>query len=247
MGGTSFPLVRGRTMRATKLNGCGVPLAGDGSAISVTDGYVSVALTANINEPEELVVTNANGQTCVRDPGCAEFKGYNVDVVFCNVDPCLYSLMTGQDTINDAEGNPIGFRMNSKKKACDNAFSLEVWAGSPGAEGCQGQTTESGSFGYLVLPFLRAGVVGDFTIENAAVSFTISGAVTLDGNSWGMGPYNTMEVGGVPAKLPEALDTNDHLAVLFTTMAPPEPTDGMCLTDVEYTAFLADGTLPVAA
>jgi len=122
-----------------------------------------------------------------------------------------------------------------------------VWGASLGAVGCEGQTTESGSFGYLVLPFLRAGVVGDFTIENAAVSFTISGAVTLDGNSWGMGPYNTMEVGGVPAKLPEALDTNDHLAVLFTTMAPPEPTDGMCLTDVEYTAFLADGTLPVAA
>lgn len=245
MPGTSFPLVRGRTLRVTRLNGCGVVLTGAESSIAVTDGYVSVALTAEINEPEELEVINANGQTCVRDPGCAEFKGYNVEIVFCNVDPCLFTLVTGQDPINDALGDPIGFRMNSKVKSCDNAYALEVWAGSPGAA-CQGQTAESGSFGYFLLPFLRAGVVGDFTIENAAITFTITGSVTLDGNTWGVGPYNVMEAAGVPAKLPEAIDSNDHLVVLYTTQAPPVSTEGYCLTDTEYTAFIADGTLPAA-
>ena len=221
----SFPLLRGRTMRATKLNGCGIPIIGDES-VGTTDGYVSVALTAEINDAEEIVVTNANGQTCVRDPGCAEFKGYNVEITFCNVDPCLYSMVTGQDTINDASGQAIGFRMNSKKKACDSAFALEVWSGVPGVA-CQGQTAESGAFGYVVLPFVRAGVIGDFTIENAAVTFTMTGAVSLDGNSWGTGPYDVYSDGILPpGRLPEALDSDDHLVVLFTTVAPPESVEG---------------------
>jgi len=212
-------------MRATKLNGCGVPVDGDES-VATTDGYVSIALTAEINEAEEIEVKNANGQVCVRDPGCAEFKGYNVEITFCNVDPCLYSMLTGQDTLNNAGGEAIGFRMNSKKKACDSAFALEVWSGVPGVA-CQGQTAESGSYGYVVLPFVRAGVIGDFTIENAAVTFTMTGAVTLDGNSWGAGPYKVYSDGVLaPAVLPEALDLNDHLAVIYTTVAPPEAVEG---------------------
>lgn len=221
----SFPLLRGRTMRVTKLNGCGVPVDGPDS-VAVTDGYVSVALSADINEAEEIEVTNANGQTCVRDPGCAEFKGYGVEITFCNVDPCLFSMMTGQDTYDDAGGNSIGFRMNSGKKACDYAFALEVWSGVPGVA-CQGQTAESGSFGYVLLPFVRAGVIGDFTIENAAVTFTVTGAVTLDGNAWGQGTYNVYSDGVLAADvLPEALDADDHLLVMYTTIAPPTPTDG---------------------
>lgn len=221
----SFPLLRGRTMRATKLNGCGVPVAAADS-VATTDGYVSVALTAQINEAEEIEVKNANGQVCVRDPGCAEFKGYNVEIVFCNVDPCLYAMLTGQDTLNDAAGGAIGFRMNSKKKACDYAFALEVWSGVPGVA-CQGQSADSGSFGYVVLPFVRAGVIGDFTIENAAINFTMTGAVTLDGNTWLAGPYDVYSDGVLAAgPLPEELDENDHLAVIYTTVPPPDSVEG---------------------
>lgn len=222
----SFPLLRGRTMRVTKLNGCGVPVDGPES-VAVTDGYVSVALSADVNEAEEITVTNANGQTCVRDPGCSEFKGYEVEITFCNVDPCLFTMLTGQDTMADGAGDSIGFKMNSSKKACDYAFALEVWSGVPGVA-CQGQTDESGSFGYVLLPFVRAGVIGDFTIENAAVTFTVTGAVTLDGNAWGTGTYDVHDTDGLGTlgPLPEALDVDDHLLVMYTTVAPPEPTDG---------------------
>ena len=68
----SFPLVRGRTMRVTKTDGCCAPAYGPDNQV-VTDGFVSVALTANITDAEEITVVNANGKTCVRDPGCAEF------------------------------------------------------------------------------------------------------------------------------------------------------------------------------
>ena len=90
----SFPLVRGRTMRVTRMDGCCRPLGGPDSQV-VTDGFVSVALTANITQPEEITVINANGQTCVRDPGCPEFNGYGVELTFCEVNPCLFSMVTG--------------------------------------------------------------------------------------------------------------------------------------------------------
>src|SRR6188768_3442122 len=98
---TSFPLVRGRTMRVTKTDGCCGPAYGPDNMV-VTDGFVSIALTANINEPEEILITNANGKTCVRDPGCPEFQGYSVEITFCEVNPCLFSLVTGQPSVVDA-------------------------------------------------------------------------------------------------------------------------------------------------
>src|SRR5262245_3359074 len=222
MPGKSFPLVRGRTMRVTKVDGCCAPAYGDDNMV-VTDGFVSVALTSNITEPEEIVVTNANGQTCVRDPGCPEFNGYGVELTFCYVSPCLFSIVTGQPVVLNADGDAVGFRMNSDVSVCGQGFALEVWMGVPGVA-CAG---EAGAYGYLLLPCLQSGVIGDFTIENAAVTFTVTGASTKDGNGWGVGPYNVaLDSGGNPAPLAEALDANDHLLVTFTEVAPPDPTDG---------------------
>lgn len=82
----SFPLVRGRTMRVTKTDGCCGPEYGDDNSI-VTDGFVSVALTANVTDAEEITVTNANGKTCVRDTGSPTFNGYGVELTFCEVQP----------------------------------------------------------------------------------------------------------------------------------------------------------------
>ena len=210
-------------MRVTAMDGCGNPQYGpDGQ--SVSDGFVSIALTANTNEAEEIVVTNANGKTCVRDTGCPEFTGYSVDITFCEVDPCIYSIMTGQPQVYDAAGNVAGFKMNSGVSACDQGFALEVWSGVPGVA-CEGV---AGAQGYILIPFLRSGVIGDFTIENAAITFTVSGAQSQDGNGWGVGPYNVVEAadGVTPAPLPEPLDPNDHLIVEFTTIPPPPVTDG---------------------
>jgi hypothetical protein len=95
--------------------------------------------------------------------------------------------------------------------------------GVPGVA-CSG---EQGGFGYLLLPCLQGGVIGDFTIENAAITFTVTGANTKDGNGWGSGPYDVVaDAGGTAGPLPSPLDPDDHLYVSFTTVAPPEETDG---------------------
>ena len=210
----SFPLVRGRTMRVTRTDGCCGPQYGMDNSI-VTDGYVSVALSANITEAEEITVTNANGRTCVRDVGSPTFDGYGVEIVFCEVQPCLFSMITGQPVVTDNSGNIIGFKMNTGITLDSSGFALEVWMGVPGVA-CEG---DAGANGYLLLPCLQGGVIGDFTIENAAITFTVTGASTRNGNSWRNGPYADMQ-------LPQALDPDDHLYVIFSTQAPPVETDG---------------------
>jgi hypothetical protein len=245
---TSFPLVRGRTMRVTRVDGCCVPDYGDDNAV-VTEGFVSVALTANINEPEEIVVTNASGRTCVRDAGCAEFQGYSVEITFCEVSPCLFAIVTGQPSVLDVNGDVVGFRMNSNVNVCETGFALEVWMGVPGVA-CAG---EAGGYGYLLLPCLQGGVIGDFTIENAAITFTITGSSTKDGNGWANGPYSaateTFDRGPMPlgdgvtaGALPDPLDTDDHLYVAFTTVGPPSVTDGCVALVVGASTAATAGT-----
>lgn len=219
----SFPLVRGRTMRVTKLDGCCSPVAGPESQV-VTDGFVSVAFTANTTDAEEISVTNANGQVCVRDPGCSTFNGYTMEITYCDVNPCLFSLMTGQPSVVNDVGDVVGFRMNGDVSVCDIGFALELWSGVPGVA-CAGGG--GGSFGYLLLPCLSGGVIGDFTLENAAVNFVVSGVATRAGNAWGLGPYEVVnDQSGAAAFITDAVEPNDHLYLIYTTMAPPEPTDG---------------------
>jgi len=131
--------------------------------------------------------------------------------------------------------------MNSSVNTCAKGFALEVWSGVPGVA-CSGA---AGAFGYLLLPFLQGGVIGDFTIENAAVTFTVTGATTKDGNGWGVGPHKVMpDAAGAPAVLPNPLDPDDHLVVLFTTIAPPAETDG-CV-DLAPAVPFATGATEVA-
>src|SRR6188474_2751511 len=193
--------VRGRVLRATRLDGCGRPVIGDDSVV-VSKGWTSVAYTANTDEGEEINVTNAAGETCVREPAKPKFLGYTVEITFCNVDPDVFALLTGQRTIVDDVGDVIGFTMDTAVSAGDVNFALEVWAGSPAGDTCDNPGATGGTYGYFLLPFVQGGVVGDFTIENAEVTFTISGAATLDGNRWGTGLYPVLlDVAGDPAFL----------------------------------------------
>lgn len=241
--------VRGRVLRATRLDGCGRPVIGDDSVV-VSKGWTSVAYTANTDEGEEINVTNAAGETCVREPAKPKFLGYTVEITFCNVDPDVFAMLTGQRTIVDDVGDVIGFTMDTAVSAGDVNFALEVWAGSPAGNACDNPGASGGTYGYFLLPFVQGGVVGDFTIENAEVTFTVTGAATLDGNAWGRGLYPVLlDATGNPALLVDPLTKTDHLLAIITGMAPPaahcgarpylDPSDP-ALTGVTATPTLLD-------
>lgn len=211
-------LVKGRRIRVTRLDDCGRPVYGESSQ-AVSSGVISVALTANTTDSDEINVTNFAGDVCVFEPSVTSLTGYGVEIQFCEVDPDLFALVTGQDPYQ-AGADTIGFTVNSKQGQA-GGFALELWAGAAGGDACSNPDAQ-GNYGYLVLPFLRGGIIGDFTVENGAVTFTITGANTRDGNAWGVGPYNDVYVtGSTLGPLPSALDSNDHLLMVLGNAAPP--------------------------
>jgi hypothetical protein len=221
-------LVKGRRIRVTKLDSCGRPIYGDDTSV-VSKGFISVAFTANTTESDEINVTNAAGEVCVYEAAVTSLVGYGIEIAFCEVDPELFSLVTGQPVVLAADGSTvIGFDVDTKITLDNSNFALEVWAGSPAGDACSTAGAE-GSYGYLLLPFLTGGILGDFTVENGAVTFTLTGANTKEGNSWGVGPYDVMLGGGAtptPGPMTSPVSSSTALRTMIVDVAPPEAACG---------------------
>jgi hypothetical protein len=232
-----FSLVRGRRIRVTKTDACGDPVLGPTSVV-VSEGFISVGLTANQEEGETISVTNAAGNVCILDEPSPKFLNYTVEVAFCGVNPDLIHLMTGQPLVMNAAGTEaVGFGVDTTVDLALQGFALEMWSNVPAGLCDPGSGV---SYGYFLLPFLKGGVLGDFTIENAAVNFTLTGASTKDGNTWGVGPYDvTRDETGSPGPLNEAIPSTRHLHMELVTVAPPEAEDGATALGVPATSATA--------
>lgn len=230
MSSISFPVIGAHIMRGTALDSCGRPAYGDKAQIA-SEGFVSIAVTANYDDGTEKVVTNAGGKKCVNRPASPEFLNYSLDITFCGADPDFYTLATGMPKILDpATGDTIGYKTNRGVRPMDVAWALEAWSDAQGTIACD----ESGlvPWGYGIWPFLSGARVGDYTLEDNAVTFTVNQAITRDGTGWGIGPYNVLrDAGGVPGPLFDALDVLDHDLRSYTTVPPPEATGGLIPLD----------------
>jgi hypothetical protein len=217
----TYSLLRGRAMRATRLNGCGIPVLGPDSVVT-SEGFISVGATANNSTGDAITVTNAAGKNCVDDTPTPRFVNYSLEIAFCGVNPELVTMLTGQPIVLSGEGLPVGFRQNSKIDVDLIGFALELWTGVAG-DACD--DTGETPYGYILFPFVKGGQLGDFSVENAAINFTLTGAVTKDGAGWGVGPYDvTLDDAGSPAPLAEVID-NDHLHLELVTVPPPDVDD----------------------
>lgn len=233
-----FPLIRGRAMRVTRLDGCGATVLGPTSQV-VSKGFVTVTLTPVNDEGTTITVVNANGENCINDVPTPRFLNYTAEVVFCNVNPDLINITTGNPIVYDAAVTPqgVGFGVDSNVDQSASGFALEVWSNTPSSACTPGQ---SQAYGYFLLPFLKGGTVGDITIGNDAVNFTLTGAATKDGNQWGVGPYNVTKNGsGVVGKLNTAIPTVRHLHLELTTVAPPTEVCGAIALGVPATGATA--------
>lgn len=217
---TNYSLVRGRALRATRLNGCGNPVLGPDSVVT-TDGFITVALTANTEAGTEIRVTNASGKVCVLDQPAPRFVNYGIQVDFCGVNPSLFHLLTGHPLVLDANDEPVGWRSNSKVDPDLVGFALEMWTGVAGnACGLDGDP----AYGYTLLPFLKGGVIGDFSVTNDAINFSLTGAITQDGSGWGVGPFDVVRDATGPSPLLTPITDGDHLHTQITDIAPPNAT-----------------------
>lgn len=218
----AFIPVLGKRLRITRLDNCGNPPdASDEDAFIATDGFINVALSAEVEDGTEILVRNAQGNICVNERMANSFKRFNVTIEFCGVNPSLLAMVTNAETYLDYAQDVAGFTV--PEGAIEKDFALELWTGLSG-QACEPGAEEAS--GYLLLPFVRGGTLGDLTIDGEnAVTFTLNGAYTKGGNAWGAGPYEVVMDGDggsmTPAVLPTPLDPLDHLLLIDTALAPP--------------------------
>lgn len=220
MATTCFIPILGKRLRVTTLDNCGVPLAaGTADAQLVTDGFITVTMSAEVEDGAEIITKKADGTLCVNEKLASSFKRFTTEIDFCGVNPSLLSLVTNAKAYNDytvanVAGITIGEGTISKK------FALELWTGISGAACLPGAAFLGG---YLLLPFVNAGIIGDITVDGEnAVTFSMKSAYTRGGNAWGTGPYNVLTgLTANPAPLPVALDPFDHLLLVETSLTPP--------------------------
>lgn len=220
-----FTPVLGKRIRVTALDSCGrTPASGTEDAVVATNGFISIELSSEVEEGSEIVTKKADGSLCVNEMTDSSFKRFTIEMEFCGVDPGLLSTVTNASIYEDYAGDSAGFVV--PEGTINSTFSLELWTGLSG-QACPSGDVEEAS-GYLLLPFVKSGVLGDLEINGEdAISFTMTGAFTKGGNGWGVGPYDVLQDTGNPAPLPTALDPLDHLLLVETGLAPPASACGL--------------------
>lgn len=211
--------MRGRRIRATRVDAAGRAVFGDSNAV-VTKGFVTLTYTTNTEEGEAIAVTNAAGEVCVSDPATPTFNGFGVEAEFCNVDFALFNLLTGQDLVLKDDGTIIGLEETTDVDLLAVNFALELWTGAQVADATPSVGSQ-GWYGYVLTPFLSGGVIGDLEVTNGAVTFTVTGMATRNANTWGSGPYAVELVAGAPAVLSTPLKPNAHRRIMNVEVAPP--------------------------
>jgi hypothetical protein len=229
---TAYPVVKGYKLRATKINSCGMPVAGASNRL-VTSGFISVAMTMVQQPAQDLEQSNAEGQICVSDRTPPQRKWYTPAIELCNVDPELINLMSGWPLVLDYDGNPIGYK-DATQVDEDYGVALEVWTGGKSADDCPTPTTDSifsvATSGLQYGYFLFGGVewvMGNITIAAQVATFTLTGR-TIPMPQWGCGPYNVAAINasGTPGRLLTPVSQDEHYTAFRTPVAPPDSTEG---------------------
>jgi hypothetical protein len=186
----------------------------------VSESFVTLNLTAEIEEPDEFIVKLANGRLCINETGCATLKRFNVEIEVCNADPDLFEIISGVSTVASYNGDIVGFQIDQDLGEC-NKFALEFWTKVIGDE-CTDAETGAAQYLYWLMPCLSNGRIGDLTIENGPLTWTLSAEATPS-SGWGTGPFNVVPINAdnTPGRLLSPIGDETALHVQFTTIAPP--------------------------
>ena len=240
-------VVRASAARVTRLGPCGeLPDEESGGCdFATTSSFVDITLTKVLQERQDALQLNANGDICVDKPKPPILRWYEVVITFCQVDPELFNIVSAEPLIlNDAlTPEAIGWCTLPESPASSH-FALEFWVGTDDEDCDDGELT----YGYGLLPRVIQGMIGDVTIQNGNINFTVS-AITSAGNQWGVGPYNVIvnESGvneGFPGPLYSSVNTRSHKCFLWTQLPPPE---GVCGCQDITPAFQVLPTVGAAA
>lgn len=212
----------GCVLRVTRVDECGrFPDPGTPCSQLTTAGFVEIAFSPDVEEGEEILVRNACGDVCVFDPGCPTLKSVEIEFTFCVVDPDLFNITSGYPIVLDAAtptANRVGFDVLETVQ-CPAGFALEIWSPVVG----QACGTTNPASNYLLVPWASNAIVGDFTIENDAIQYTLNARTRIN-HDWGTGPdgYDVQSgVGGLAGPLITPVPANAHYRTMYVDQPAP--------------------------
>lgn len=206
--------IRGRMLRAVKLDTCGNPVTGASSAMVITKGFIEFKLTPQYEDGTEYTKKAADGTLCVNEKDSATLKRWQIDGTLCVMDPDLIVMLTGASgrlLTTSATGTGVAFNAS---KIIGNT-SLELWQDVSGRNACD--AAGNPQYVYWALPNVFNAQVQDLTIGNDSVDFKFRGETDAVGPRWGTGTgWTTFWMPTSPG-----LVAGEHVAYNVTTNAPP--------------------------
>lgn len=203
--------IKGRVVRITRLNECGAVVVGSCSTV-VSECFVSVTLSPEIEAGDEYLLKSAWGDLCVNDKDPDRVKWLNVSIDFAEINPDILDIIANMTPIINVDtiGSTLGPNTNT------DGFALEVWTKRTGAT-C---STVAPEWGYFVVPFVRNGRLdGDITIENGTLTTSVIGQAFGAPATWGLDPYSGNPLG-------VTFPVGDYMGMSVTTVQPPADTGG---------------------
>jgi hypothetical protein len=210
MGTKIIKSLRGRRARFTRMDTAGAYVVGACSVV-VTNGFIDVEVTDEMEAGEEYLQKNAWGDPCVNEKASGFRKWANVKVTMCEVDPDLLDIIADGTPIADLTPDTIGAEFGTAVN--ESAWALEVWSKIAG----QGGATPE--WGYVVVPFILNGAIdGPIKIENKVMNLAFKGE-GFAGHTWGVNPH-----GDNPLIKVAGLADSSAYAIVQTTVQPPAAT-----------------------
>lgn len=206
--------IKGRRMRITRVDDCGVPVVGAGSQI-VTGGFVKVTWSAEYEKGQEYISKNAWGELEINEMDADVLKWMPVKIEFVEVDPDVADIIGGATPVVFS-GDTIGVTWG--KASIATPFALEIWTKKAGSDNCTAGNVQE--WGYFVAPFVKNGKLdGDMVIENGPLTFSLAAQAYGATDDWAFGPY-----GDRPFRVTFPVD--EMLGTVVTSIQPPALTAG---------------------
>lgn len=215
-----FPFAQGRRLRVTKIDACGNPIDDDCAQV-VSGGFVQVSVSSETITGTSIQPLNAAGELCYRLRAPDVFTGHNLSIEFCEVDPSLMAMVTNANQVVDWNDDIVGFQ--TVEGSSPTNYALEVWMGVPGVDCPEESANPVDSLGYVLFPFIIPGALGDFTIANDAINFTVAG-YTKGSGGWGVGPYDVVAQDAINTAGPliDPVPSDVHAHLQWTSVPAPD-------------------------
>jgi hypothetical protein len=210
-------LAEGEVVRITRVDDCGHAVEGADNAFA-DDCWASVLMSPNVEAGTDIDFRSFSGRSCAFKRGCPSFRGFDLTGTFFSASPEMIEILTGNPVYLDYNDEPIGW--DDCSVACRGGFALEIWQNVVGEECPEGDA--DGLWFYWLLPWVTNAVLGDVTVSQEGVTFTLT-ANTRAGGRWEFGPWDVQaaDANNTPGPLLTDVGADCHRRGFLTTISPP--------------------------